>query len=170
MTSEERELREKIDGGSPDVDDYRKLAHLLHNAGQAEECVRVLEQVLQLHPPAGERAKLLMQLGWSRYELSGQTEKALSYAEQALQLLHLEVDTDDVLLIRSLTDSLVAHCTWNTDRAGATQAAERALASLTRLMESSHELDETRYLAYFEAGKLHQLVGHLDAATECCEH
>ena len=61
----EKELRQKIEVGSQDPDDYRNLTDLLFPSGRYDEVITLLQKALTLPLTVFKKAQLSMELGWN---------------------------------------------------------------------------------------------------------
>src|SRR2546422_4505593 len=129
----EVELQRKIAAGSRDAKDYSRLADLLVNAGRYDEAVSLYHQELNLPLANLQRAKVSVDLGWLLYE-RGQQSRALPLARSAIELLSQESESAELLFLRGLSWSLLAHCLWFTDEKSGADAAHSALRCLDRLI------------------------------------
>lgn len=89
-------LRVKIDAGSNDFRDYRKLGSLLFRLGQYQECPTLFETAKNLSRKNLDKAKTCVDLGWTAF-WSEKYEQSRQLGEEALAFLATEKETPEVL-------------------------------------------------------------------------
>lgn len=163
----EMSLRQKIAKGSHDPEDYRELGAIYVSSARAEDAVALYERGLGLATTGLAKARISIELAWLLYEM-GQDVEALPLADRALSLVSDEPETWRVLLIRGLSQSLLAHCRWFTDERSAAEAARMAVGVLERVIAGGPEPEATS-TACCEAARLKMLLGQAAEAVALCK-
>ncbi len=164
----EAELQQRIAEGSAEIGDYRDLTNMLISAERDEEAVTLYQQALNLPLRNLQKARVSMELGWIHYELRGQRTQAQMLAQRAISLLSSEEENPEVLFLRGMSQSLLAHCVWFTDAKSGAEAARVALEWLERVMVESPDFEEVA-VAYGDAARLHNLLGNTEKAITLCQ-
>jgi tetratricopeptide (TPR) repeat protein len=164
--------QENISGGSQNAEDYLDLADLLVHDRQYQEAKKLLERALTLPVSDIEKARVAIELGWLIYDVD-EAQKALPLADRSLELLSNEGQSSEVMFFKGVGLSLVAHCLWLNDNQAATEAAEKGLTLLDRIITEVPQFDRMA-LVKFEAARICALIGRPDRAiqlsTQCLVH
>lgn len=163
----ELDLRRKIADGSQDPEDYCNLADHLVTSGRLEEAVLLYEKALNLSLKNFQRTRVSMELGWLFYEL-GDREKAMTLAQDTVAYLSREAERPEVLFVRGMSQSLLAHCLLPTEADARAEAARSALKWIDRLIAEAPEF-EGIVLAYTHAARLENLLGNSQRAVALCK-
>jgi tetratricopeptide (TPR) repeat protein len=154
----ENDFRTRIAAGTRNLQDYREFGRILFSSGRHNETVSLYQHALTLPFTKSQKAQLLMELGWYQYEL-GELTHAESAARGAISQLTNEPETADVLFLQGMTESLLAHSTWQKDTAAAEKIARSALNWLQRLIAENPNFEEID-LAYLSAARIETLLGN----------
>jgi tetratricopeptide (TPR) repeat protein len=184
MTEDHQEsvsrLRSKIEAGSTDFQDFRKLGSLLFKLGQYQECQALLERVRDFSRSNLDKAKTCVDLGWTSF-CSENYEQARQLAEDALKYLHAEMDSPEVFASRGAAQNIVVHCEWVHDRETGEwlletdKAKEAACLALTYLGQVPFDCVhfEEKAAAFHDAATIHSLLANADEclvqAERCLE-
>jgi tetratricopeptide (TPR) repeat protein len=163
----EPELRARIAAGSREATDYLELANLLANGSRFQEATSIYELGLRLDFPNVEKARFAWELGSILETRIGARADARSFAHRALSLLADECESPDVLLLRGLSQSLLAHAVWFEDAGAGAEAARAGVHWLERVIQD-HALDDAVTAAYYELARLHNALGEPDKAIGFC--
>jgi len=166
----EPELRARIDASLAAVDDYIELAEVLKRASRFQEAADIYERGLQAaHLTKLERASLACELGAVTEMASlGPRSRSAALAEQALAYLPDEPESCDVVLIRGLSYSVLAHAVWFSDRAAGEEAAHAGIRWLEQAVRDCRA-DVENTAAYYELARLHNALKEPLVAAEYCE-
>jgi tetratricopeptide (TPR) repeat protein len=155
-----QELRQRIEAGSQQVDDYLDLASLLLHSGDADQSLSIYQRALDLPLTNIERADVLYSLSELLLDTCRDPEQARVTADRCISTLSPQPDTDKVLLLRGSAHGLIAYCTWGSD-SDARAEAMRALGYLERVISSASDNEVTKS-ALLEAGRACSLIGETE--------
>lgn len=164
----EPELRARIAAGSRDATDYLALADLLKETSRFQEAAHIYEQALEIDLRNVDKARFAWELG-SLIETGkmGRRADARSYADRALALLSDEGESRDVLLLRGLSQSLLAHAVWFEGPHAGAEAARLGVRWLEQVIRDYGHEDAVA-IAYYELARLHNALGEPDKAIGFC--
>ena len=166
-TRSEPELRACIAGGSPNADDYLELAELVKATSRFQEAAQVYEQALSLDLEHVDKARVAWELG-SLFETTlGQRASARTMAHLSLSLLSEQPESGDVLLLRGLSQSLLAHSVWLEDADAGIRSAHLGVESLQRVIRQYSD-DPAMRVAHYELARLHNALGNPESAVGAC--
>jgi tetratricopeptide (TPR) repeat protein len=157
-SAKEKELREKVQAGSQELDDYRLLAKLLGSKGAHEEAAGLYRRALDLPLTHFWKAVLSLELGLLLYDAMGEEQEARPLAQDAVSLFSKEPDSPRVLFGRGSAYALLAHCLWRTENSRAVEAARQALGLLERVIAEAPNLGGIEN-AYRDSAHLQNLLG-----------
>lgn len=163
----EGQLRQKLDEGSTNPDDYTTLGALLFLEGNFKKAVTLYQQAIDLAPTNLQKARVCIEFGWVRYEM-GQQGEARALVQQALGFLATEADCQAVRASRGAAQTLIALLEWVKDIEAGRSASRLALDNLERVIEEGSEF-EGKAIAYFDAAVLHSALGNTARAIILCE-
>jgi tetratricopeptide (TPR) repeat protein len=161
------DLQQRIANGSHEMEDYLDLADLFVHEGKHQDAIKLMETALNLPLPNIQKARAAVELGWLIYDVD-KPPKALQLADRSLELLRNESECWEVIFIRGLSLSLIAHCVWLSDNQAATEAASTGLKLLERLIADAPELDRIAVVQY-EAARICNLLGLTERSLQLCE-
>src|SRR2546430_6187077 len=87
MLPREKELREKLAGGSLNAEEHLAFASLLYQRGRFDESINTLREALRLPLSNPARATLLTALGRYVNDVIGDRQEPVSLGEQAVGLM-----------------------------------------------------------------------------------
>ena len=166
-TRSEPELRARIAGGSLDADDYLELAELLKDASRFHEAVQVYEQALSLGLEHVDKARVAWELGSLLETSMGQRASPRMMAHLALSLLSEQPESGNVLLLRGLSQSLLAHSVWFEDADAGIRTAHLGVESLQRVIRQYSD-DPAMGVAHYELARLYNALGDPESAIGAC--
>ncbi|HET6367995.1 MAG TPA: tetratricopeptide repeat protein, partial [Pseudomonadales bacterium] len=166
-TRSEPELRAHIAGGSLDADDYLQLADLLKATSRFQEAGQVYQQALGLDLEHVEKARVAWELGSLLETSMGQRASARMMAHLALSLLSKQPESGDVLLLRGLSQSLLAHSVWFEDADAGIRTAHLGVESLQRVIRQ-YSADPAMGVAHYEVARLYNALGDPESAIGAC--
>lgn len=164
--SSKSELQEKIAAGPQALEDYLDLADLLVCEEKYQEAIKLLESASNLSFPKIHQARAALELGWLIYNVD-EPSKALPLADRTLELLTNEVESSEVIFVKALGLSLVAHCLWLNDNQAASEAATTGLTLFERIISEVPEFDRIA-LVQFEAARVCSLLGRTERSLQLC--
>src|SRR5687768_7133572 len=127
----EKELRQKIEAGSQNPDDYRNLVDLLFPSGRYDEVITLYQRALTLPLTVFKKAQLSMELGWIYYNI-GQQAHATPLAREALSVLSTEPKSAEVLYCLGASQALLSFSDSFADPNGGAEAAGLAIEWLEK--------------------------------------
>src|SRR2546426_1132516 len=131
--SREEHLRRKIAAGSQNPQDYHDLADILCSSKHYADAISLYEQTSKLPFTNIQKGRMSLELGWLAYEM-GDRERAMVQAQDTIVCLSREEDTPEVLLVRGMSQSLLAHCLTFAEADAQTEAARSAVTWFDRLL------------------------------------
>lgn len=159
------ELRDAIQAGSRDAEDFLQLANLLKSDGRHRESAEIYEAALRLPLEPAEAARLGWEFGELLEFLGGQSDRIAEIAAQSVAKLDNDATDRETRLLLGLNYSLLARARWMEGERLDRNALSRATSLLKQVVVGGID-DDSLALAEYELARCYLALADPDRAIQ----